>query len=102
GRGEAANTPSTFSQTGAAYTRTDTNRRGEVKLTGRFRLADTISGTYINNSTEQANVSGVPAAAILDSNVLVTRNLPNRLVAVNYSGIVRSSMFATLQYSQKR
>ncbi len=102
GRWETTNTPSTFSQSGVAYTRTDTNRRGELKLTGRFRLADTISGTYINNSTEQANVSGVPAPAILDSNVLVTRNLPNRLLALNYSGIVGSSYFATMQYSQKR
>jgi hypothetical protein len=102
GRWETSNTPSTFSQSGVAYTRTDTNRRGELKLTGRFRLADTISGTYINNGTEQANVSGVPAAAILDQSVLVTRNLPNRLLALNYSGIVGNSMFATLQYSQKR
>ena len=102
GRWETTNTPSTFSQTGLAYTRTDRNRRGEVKLTGRFRLADTISGTYINNSTEQANTSGVPAAAILDRNVLVTRQLPNRLVAVNYSGVIGQSLFATLQYSQKK
>jgi len=101
GRWETTNTPNTFSQTGLAYTRTERNRRGEVKLTGRFRLADTISGTYINNSTEQVNTSGVPAAAILDQNVLVTRQLPNRLVALNYSGVVGQS-FATLQYSQKK
>ena len=102
GRWETTNTPNTFSQTGVAYTRTDRNRRGELKLTGHFRAADVISGTYINNSTEQANASGIGAAAILDQNVLVTRTLPNRLLAVNYSGVVRSSLFATLQYSQKR
>ena len=102
GRWETANTPSTFSQSGVAYTRTDTNRRGELKVTGRLRLADTISGTYINNSTTQANASGVPAPAILDEKVLVTRHIPNRLLALNYSGIVGSSMFATLQYSQKQ
>ena len=102
GRWETTNIPSTFSQSGVAYTRTDTNHRGELKVTGRFRLADTLSGTYINNSTEQANASGVPAAAILDNSVLVTRNLPNRLLALNYSGIVGKSLFATLQYSQKR
>ena len=79
-----------FSQTGVAYTRTDTNRRGELKLTGRFRAADTLSGTYINNSTEQVNASGIGAAAILDQSVLVTRTLPNRLLAVNYSGVGRA------------
>jgi hypothetical protein len=102
GRWETTNIPSTFAQTGAAYTRTDTNRRGELKLTGRMRATDTISGTYINNSTEQANASGIAAAALLDSSTLVTRTLPNRLVALNYNGSMRSSLFTTLQYSQKR
>src|SRR5258705_7512256 len=102
GRWETTNVPSTFAQTGAAYTRTDTNRRGELKLTGRMRATDTISGTYINNSTEQANASGIAAAALLDASTLVTRKLPNRLVALNYNGSMRSSLFTTLQYSQKR
>jgi hypothetical protein len=101
GRWETTNTPGTFTQTGVGYTRTDTNRRGEVKLTGRVRLADTLSGTYINNSTEQANASGINAATILDRNVLVTRTLPNRLAVVNYSGVIGQSLFATLQYSHK-
>ena len=102
GRWETTNIPNTFAQTGVAYTRTDTNRRGELKLTGRMRATDMISGTYINNSTEQKNASGIGAAAILDPGVLVTRKLPNRLLVVNYNGSVRSSLFATLQYSQKR
>src|SRR5258706_503812 len=102
GKWETTNTPNTFAQTGLAYTRTDTNRRGELKLTGRFRQADMLSGTYINNSTNQANASGVGVPTILDQNVLVTRNLPNRLVALNYSGVVGPSYFATLQFSQKK
>src|SRR5262249_53427927 len=102
GRWETTNTPNTFAQSGVAYTRTDTNPRGELKVTGRLRSADTLAATYINNSTEQANASGIGAAAILDQSVLVTRNLPNRLLAVNYSGVVGSSLFATLQYSQKK
>ena len=102
GRWETTRTPNTFAQTGVAYTRTDTNRRGELKLTGRLRASDMISGTYINNSTEQANASGIAAAALLDASTLVTRKLPNRLVVVNYNGSVGSSIFTTLQYSQKR
>jgi len=102
GRWETTNTPGTFSQSGVAYTRTEHEPTRRAEGDGPLRLADTISGTYINNGTKQANASGVPAAAILDSNVLVTRNIPNRLLALNYSGIVGNSMFATLQYSQKR
>jgi hypothetical protein len=102
GRWETANTANTFSQTGVGYTRTDTNRRGELKVTGRFRNTDTLSVTYINNSTKQANASGISAASLVDANTLETRNLPNNLVAVNYNGSIGSSTFATLQYSQKK
>jgi hypothetical protein len=66
------------------------------------RTSDTLSGTYINNSTEQASASGVSAASIVDKNVLVTRKLPNRLLALTYNGSIGSSLFTTLQYSQKR
>ena len=101
GRWETTNTPNTFAQTGAAYTRTDRNRRGEIKVTGRVRQADTVAGTYVNNSTEQVNASGVNAAAIIDPSVLVTRQLPNHLLALTYNGVAGSRTLLTLQYSQK-
>src|SRR5258705_451549 len=48
GRWETTNTPNTFSQSGVAYTRTDTNRRGELKVTGRFPrlLSSARAGTH--------------------------------------------------------
>ena len=75
GRWETTNTPNTFAQTGAAYTRTDRNRRGEIKVTGRLRQAESSRARYINNATEQVNASGCRAAAIIDPSVLVTRQL---------------------------
>ena len=41
---ETANIPNTFAQNGAGYTRTDTNRRGELKFTGTFAPAQTRAG----------------------------------------------------------
>ncbi len=39
-----------------AYTRTDTNRRGEVKLTATVGAGQTIQGSFIDNSTQQATL----------------------------------------------
>jgi hypothetical protein len=102
GRRETANTPNTFAQRGAAYTRTDTNTRGELKLTATVAPAQTIQASFIDNFTKQANMSAVSAAALLDAGTLVTRELPNRLFGVNYNGALTSRVFGTLQYSQKQ
>jgi hypothetical protein len=102
GRFEQTNTPNTLAQNGAAYTRTDTNRRGEVKVTGMILPGQTLQASYINNATEQANTSAVSAAALLDARTLTTRQLPNRLFGASYNGSVGQSLFATLQFSNKQ
>ena len=61
-----------------------------------------MQGTYINNSTEQANTSGAPLAALVDASTLYTRQLPNHLFAMSYNGVFASSALATLQYSHKK
>lgn len=67
GRFERAETPVTFAQTGGAFTRTDRNRRGELKLTGRLRAGDSGHVTYIGDGTEQANTAAVGATRLLDA-----------------------------------
>ena len=62
----------------------------------------TLQASYINNSTEQANVSGLSTTLRGDPNILVTRQLPNRLFAANYNGIIANKLFATAQYSEKK
>ena len=102
GRYETANTPNTFAQNGAGYTRTDTNRRGELKITGTFAATQTVQGSFIGNATEQANVSALNAAALLDASMLTTRQLPNRLMALNYHGSITPLLYADAQYSEKK
>lgn len=101
GRYETSNMPNTFAQNGAGYTRTDTNRRGEAKVTATFAASQTIQASVIANATEQANASAVSAAALLDPGTLTTRQLPNRLFALNYHGNVTPSLFVDAQYSSK-
>jgi len=102
GRYETSNTSNTFAQNGAGYTRTDTNRRGEAKVTATFAESQTIQGSVIANATEQVNASAIGAASLLDAGMLTTRELPNRLFALNYRGSVAPSLFVDAQYSQKQ
>ena len=51
GRYEKVGIPGTFTQTAGAYTRTDTNRRGELKLTGTMSANQTVQASYITNHT---------------------------------------------------
>jgi outer membrane receptor protein involved in Fe transport len=101
GRLETSNTSNTFAQNGTGYTRTDKNRRGEVKFTGTIAPTQMVQVSFIENATEEANRSAVGAAALLDAGTLTTRQLPNRLFGASYSGTVQQRYFATLQYSQK-
>jgi hypothetical protein len=101
GRLESTGTPNTLAQNGAAYTRTDTNRRAEGKVTATFAPAHTVQASYIDNWTEQANVSAVSAAALIDARTLTTRQLPNRLFGLSYNGQLTGSLLATVQFSDK-
>jgi outer membrane receptor protein involved in Fe transport len=101
GRLETANTSNTFAQNGGGYTRTDKNRRGEVKFTGTIAPTQMFQLSFIENATEEANRSPLPAARLLDASTLNTRQVPNRLFGASYSGTMKQRYFATVQYSQK-
>ena len=102
GRYENNPQPNTFVQTGGSYTRTDVNKRGELKLTATPAAAQTISGDFTSNATLQKNRPSLSAATALDASTLVTETIPNKLFVTNYNGVVARKYFATLQYSQKK
>ena len=102
GRYQNTDTQNTFTQTGGAFTRTETNKRGELKLTGTIAPSHTVQGSYINNATEQANTSGLGLRSLVDASTLYTRQLPNHLFAVNYNGVLSQRALATVQYSHKK
>ena len=102
GRYQSDPTPGTFVQTGGSYTRTDTTKRGEIKLTGTLAPNQTLSGDFTTNSVRQKDRPSLNAASSLDPSVLVTGNFPNTLFVTTYNGLLARKFFATLQYSQKK
>ena len=101
GRYQRDPTPGTFVQTGGSYTRVDTIKRGEVKLTGTFAANQTLSGDFTTNSTTQKDRPSLNAPSSLDPSVLITAEIPNKLFVTSYNGVFGSKLFGTLQYSQK-
>lgn len=102
GRYQRDPTPGTFVQTGGSYTRVDTIKRGEIKLTGTIAPNQTLSGDFTTNSTVQKNRPSLNAPSSLDPSVLVTAKIPNKLFVTTYNGALGSKLFATVQYSEKR
>jgi hypothetical protein len=90
GRYETANLPNTFAQAGPSYTRTDTNKRGELKMTAPSPRAS-ASNELHQQLHPPGECSAVGAAALLDAGTLTNRELPNRLFVTNYNGVVSSN-----------
>jgi hypothetical protein len=101
GRYESSDQNLTFILSDKSSIRHDTNKRGEIKLTGTPAMGHTISGDYTNNSLTQANRFSLNSNS-LDPSVLVTQSNPNSLFVTNYNGVLANRIFATLQYSQKK
>jgi len=102
GRYQRDPTPNTFVQTGGSYTRVDTIKRGEVKLTGTFATNQTLSGDFTTNSTIQKDRPSLNASFSLDPSTLVTERIPNNLFVTSYNGVLAQKFSTTLQYSQKK
>jgi hypothetical protein len=102
GRYQRDPTPNTFVQTGGSYTRVDTIKRGELKLTGTFAPNQTLSGDFTTNTTVQKDRPSLNASFSLAPSTLVTERIPNNLFVTTYNGVLGQKFFATLQYSQKK
>jgi Carboxypeptidase regulatory-like domain len=100
--GQRDPTPNTFVQTGGSYTRVDTIKRGEIKLTGTFAPNQTLSGDFTTNSTVQKDRPSLNASFSLDPSTLVTERIPNNLFVTTYNGVLSQKFFTTLQYSRKK
>jgi outer membrane receptor protein involved in Fe transport len=102
GRWQKTDAPNTFAQTGGAFTSTTENKRGELKLTGTVDPNQRFQGSYIKQSNDITNTSGLSLSTVLDPSSLTTSSTPNSLFAVNYNGVLGSKYFATAQFSQKK
>jgi hypothetical protein len=100
GAGRFAETTNTapLPQSGVSFTRSSTNKRGEIKLTGTVANDHTISGSYMNNSTDSTRV---PFAFSIDPNVAEEPSFPNDRFVANYRGVLSPRLFADLRASRK-
>ena len=86
--------------TNLANTQTDTNKRGEIKLTSTLVQNHTIQGGYLNNARTQ--VSRPTFSFTIDNAAVGERTLPNWYAFANYRGVLRSNLLAEAQYSQRK
>jgi hypothetical protein len=97
------NTGATLPYTGTVYDTTDSNRRGEAKVTATVKPGHTLQASALANPREQrnqANFSG--GLSTIDPAALSDKRRPNHLLAANYKGAVSSRVLVEGQYSEQQ
>jgi outer membrane receptor protein involved in Fe transport len=87
--------------TNQPYEYRNDERRFEAKLTGAFSPSQRLSVGYTGIRQEETNSAYPSASAVMDLASLTTRQLPQNLVAVHYTGTFGSSFFIEGQYSAR-
>jgi hypothetical protein len=82
------------------YTYGRDERRLEGKLTTALTPGVSLVASYIDNRLDETNYAF--NRAILSTETLMPRTLPNSLLALNASGVVSESLFLEGQYSRRR
>jgi len=77
-------------------------KRYEGKVTQSFGAAQRFTGSYMNIRTEERNSAFPDAAGVMDLRTLITRQLPQDLLSLNYGGVVGSNLFVEAQFSQRQ
>jgi outer membrane receptor protein involved in Fe transport len=100
GRFSELSTVGSLPQTNLGNTRTDTNKRGEIKLTGTAGLNHTFQAGYLNNATEQASRPSFDFT--IDSFAVGDRTVPNWSAFGNYRGVLSTNLLAEAQVSGRK
>jgi outer membrane receptor protein involved in Fe transport len=90
----------TVQQSGVQVVQNDTNKRGEIKLTGTVAQNHTIQGGFMDNARTVTNTSGI-VSLVADPHSLITRSLPNWYYYTNYKGVIGNGLLIEGQYSQR-
>ena len=87
--------------TDLAFINTIAEDRFEGKLTQSIKGNHTLRGGYTMIRRTEANNAWPEPAAIMDTNSLVTRQLPQDLISASYSGVFGSRLFVEGQFSTR-
>ena len=101
GRYGSVNSTASLPQTGLVLPTNDTNKRGEIKLTGTIAQNHQIQGGYLNNSRSVTNNSGIQSF-VIDPHSEVDRTFPNRYYFTNLHSLVKNKFLIDLQYSERK
>jgi hypothetical protein len=106
GRRASSNAPTTLPVSAVVLTQADTNKRGEIKLTGALSPDQTIQGGFLGNHRTITNSSGFQSSSgfpsfVIDPKSESDRDLPNWYYFTNYKGVLKNNLFAEAQYSQR-
>ncbi|MDQ2700194.1 MAG: TonB-dependent receptor, partial [Actinomycetota bacterium] len=90
----------------AGYTETpftfeDREKRFEINATQALAAGHRLRVAYTGVSHQQTNSAWPDFSSIMDTNSLVSPDLPENLVAVHYTGTVGSRFFVEAQYSAR-
>jgi hypothetical protein len=101
GRYGSVNSSTTLMTTGVVLPTNDTNKRGEIKVTGTAKDNHTLQFGYLNDPRTRTNNSGIQSL-IIDPHSEVDRSNPNWYSYGNYRGVLGSNLLAEVQYSERR
>jgi hypothetical protein len=103
GRYARQETSPTLPVTGAQYTTTDRNQRGEIKVSAALAPGHSVQGSAIGNPREQTNQANFTGAlATIDPFALSDKERPNHLLAFNYRGVGSQRWLFDAQYSHEQ
>jgi outer membrane receptor for ferrienterochelin and colicin len=93
----------TLPVTAESFVQNDKQYRFEAKLTGNINDSHTLQATY-NQSDENVNRVAFAGSSIqtIDTASIENPKFPTSLFVANYHGVLTPTLFATLQYSEKK
>lgn len=100
GRLEKSDTATTLKETGLPFTSTRDQKRIEAKVTGNITSNHTLQATYTKNKTDDHRLTFTDFT--VDLHGVINPSFPNDLFVVNYSGVLKSNLFAEAQFSKKK
>lgn len=101
GRYTEATVVNSLPETGIQLTEPQENPRWEAKLTATPLEGHTFQGSYLDNETTQGP-NRPTFSFTIDPRATVSRTLPNERFALNYTGVLTSSLYAEVAYSEKK
>jgi outer membrane receptor protein involved in Fe transport len=88
--------------TRSAYTYQNDEKRFEGKITQAFGSAHTVRAAYTAVREEEVNNVWPSPQEVMDLRSLHTRQLPQDLFSLHYSGTLRANLFLEAQYSARQ